>query len=113
MEINRSALLEKWAPVIDMDGAPSVKDAGRRGDLAVILENQAREMSREAAAQGMLSETTSPTNAGGSATGGINTTGTGSFTGSNNGAVSGFDPVLINLVRRAMPQLIEIGRAHV
>ena len=46
MEINRKALVEKWAPVIDADGV-TVSDAARRGDLAVILENQAREMARE------------------------------------------------------------------
>ena len=113
MELNRSALLEKWAPVIDAEGAPSVKDSTRRGDLAVILENQQREMGRAHDANTMLFETTSPTNAGGSSAGGINTTGTGTFSGSNTGAVAGFDPVLINLVRRAMPQLIAYDVAGV
>ena len=99
MEINRKALVEKWAPVIDADGV-TVSDAARRGDLAVILENQAREMARESQAFNMLSET-APTNSGG--TGGINAISTSGYSADQ---VAGFDPVLINLVRRAMPQLI-------
>ena len=110
MEVNRKALLEKWAPVIDADGV-TVKDSMRRGDLAVILENQQREMAKAHEANGMLMEAS--TNVGGSSAGGINTTGTGTFTGSNTGAVAGFDPVLINLVRRAMPQLIAYDVAGV
>lgn len=111
MELNRSALLEKWAPVIDADGAPAIKDSTRRGDLAVILENQQREMGRAHEANGMLFEAS--TNVGGSTAGGINTTGTGTFNGASTGAVAGFDPVLINLVRRAMPQLIAYDVAGV
>ena len=78
MEINRQALLEKWAPVIDMDGAASVKDHSRRGDLAVILENQEREMRKSSDAYGMISETAyAPANAGSSA--GLNAVSTGGY----------------------------------
>ena len=56
MEINRKALLEKWSPVIDADGV-KVTDTQRRGDLAVILENQANEMRKESEAYGILAET--------------------------------------------------------
>ena len=110
MEVNRKALLEKWGAVIDADGV-TVTDAQRRGDLAVILENQQREMGRSADALSFLSEAS--TNVGGSTTGSINTTGTGTFNGASTGAVAGFDPVLINLVRRAMPQLIAYDVAGV
>ena len=34
MDMNRQALLEKWAPVINSEHAPAIKDAQRRGDLA-------------------------------------------------------------------------------
>jgi hypothetical protein len=108
---DRKALLEKWAPVIDADGV-KVSDVQRRGDLAVILENQAVEMKRESQAFGMLSET-APTNSGGSA--GLNAISTGGYqtaTDATN-SVAGFDPVLINLVRRAMPQLIAYDVAGV
>ena len=116
MELNRQALLEKWAPVIDAEGAPSVKDTTRRGDLAVILENQQREMGRAHEAQGMLSETAgtgyASTNIGSSA--GINAISTGGYSAtSSTSGVAGFDPVLINLVRRAMPQLIAYDIAGV
>lgn len=101
MEINRKALMEKWAPVIDADGV-KVTDQQRRGDLAIILENQAKEMAKESQAYGMLAETAyAPANAGGSS--GINAISTSGYSADK---VAGFDPVLINLVRRAMPQLI-------
>ena len=118
MELNRSALLEKWAPVIDADGAPAIKDSTRRGDLAVILENQQREMNAASQANGMLFENGTggvSTNIGGGGNYGINTTGTGTYNAgaAGTGGVAGFDPVLINLVRRAMPQLIAYDVAGV
>jgi hypothetical protein len=118
MELNRSALLEKWAPVIDADGAPAIKDFTRRGDLAVILENQQREMNAASQANGMLFEAGTggvSTNIGGGGNNGINTTGTGTYNAgaAGTGGVAGFDPVLINLVRRAMPQLIAYDVAGV
>jgi hypothetical protein len=118
MELNRSALLEKWAPVIDADGAPAIKDFTRRGDLAVILENQQREMNAASQANGMLFEAGTggvSTNIGGGGNYGVNTTGTGTYNAgaAGTGGVAGFDPVLINLVRRAMPQLIAYDVAGV
>ena len=116
MDMNRQALLEKWAPVINSEHAPAIKDAQRRGDLAVILENQERELRKGAEAYGQLQEAGNgfaSTNVGGSTSGGITGTGTGYFGGANTGAVAGFDPVLINLVRRALPQLIAYDVAGV
>ena len=108
MEINRKALLEKWSPVIDADGV-KVTDTQRRGDLAVILENQANEMRKESEAYGILAETAyAPANAGGAS--GLNAISTGGY---STDKVAGFDPVLINLVRRAMPQLIAYDVAGV
>ena len=97
----RQQLIEKWAPVLNHEGAPEFKDQYRKEVTAVLLENQEREMQKQAEA---LFEA-APTNAGGT---GIALGGAGS-----NGQMAGFDPVLISLVRRAMPQLIAYDIAGV
>ena len=93
--MDRKQLVEKWSPVLDHESAPKIGDNYRREVTAVLLENQEREMQKES---GILNET-APTNSGGT---GIAMGGAGAATGT----VSGYDPVLISLVRRAMPQLI-------
>ena len=94
-EINRKMLVEKWAPVLNHEALPKIKDNYRREITAVLLENQEREMRQQAQA---LNEV-APANAGGT---GLALGGAGAATGT----VAGYDPVLISLVRRAMPQLI-------
>ena len=95
---NAEKLQEKWAPVLNHEGAPQVGDRYKKSVTAVLLENQERFMREE---RGMLNEvavnslgagTVSPA---GSALGNSNTAG-----------LAGFDPVLISLVRRAMPNLM-------
>ena len=88
-------LQTKWAGVLDHPDMPSIKDPYRKAVTAVILENQAVEMAKSA---GMLSEAGSPTNF----------AGTGGFGGgaAAAGPVAGFDPILISLVRRSLPNLI-------
>ena len=88
-------LQTKWAGVLDHPDMPAIKDPYRKAVTAVILENQAVEMAKSA---GMLTETGSPTNF----------AGTGGFGGSAaaGGPVAGFDPILISLVRRSLPNLI-------
>ena len=93
---NRQQLLEKWAPVLDHDGLPQIKDSYRREVTAVLLENQEREMRKQSEA---LFEA-APTNSTGGQIGAISTS------GYQTGGVAGYDPVLISLVRRSMPQLI-------
>jgi hypothetical protein len=93
--LDRKQLVEKWAPVLNHEALPQIKDNHRREVTAVLLENQEREMRKQSEA---LFET-APTNAGGS---GLALGGAGAATGT----VAGYDPVLISLVRRAMPQLI-------
>lgn len=93
--LNSSNLIEKWAPVLNHKSLPTIKDTYRREVTAVLLENQEREMRKYSEA---LFEN-APVNAGGT---GIGLGGAGAATGT----VSGYDPVLISLVRRAMPQLI-------
>ena len=91
----------KWAPILEHQDLPAIKDAHRRSVTAVVLENTARAM-REASAHGqyqtMLNEAMTsslPVNAM-----------AGSSSDATTGAIDTFDPVLISLVRRAMPNLI-------
>ena len=88
-------LQKKWEGVLDHPDMAPIKDPYRKAVTAVILENQAVEMQKSA---GMLNETGSPTNF----------AGTGGFGGgaAAAGPVAGFDPILISLVRRSLPNLI-------
>ena len=96
---NAEYLQEKWAPILDYSGMDQIKDAHRRSVTAILLENQERELREE---RDFLYE--SPTNSGNTAgaSGGFG----GSAQGFNAGPTAGFDPVLISLIRRSMPNLI-------
>jgi hypothetical protein len=85
--LDRQALLKKWAPILEHDALPSIKDNYRKEVTAVLLENQERESMKS---QEALFETHA--NAIGAAP--------------DTGGVAKFDPVLISLVRRAAPQMI-------
>ena len=100
---NTEHLQEKWAPILDYDGVDPIKDAHRRATTAILLENQEKELREEAS---FLSE--QPT---------VNTN-SGSNAGFSAGAtaagpVAGFDPVLISLIRRSMPNLVAYDLAGV
>ena len=88
-------LQTKWEGVLDHPDMPKITDPYRKAVTAVILENQLTEMQKEA---GILHEAGSPTNF----------AGTGGFGGgaAAAGPVAGFDPILISLVRRSLPNLI-------
>jgi len=94
---NAAHLQEKWAPLLNCEGLDSIKDNHRRAVTAILLENQERALREE---KGFLSET--PTMSGGTGGFGGGTYGTAAAAG----PVAGFDPVLISLIRRSMPQLI-------
>jgi hypothetical protein len=98
---NRQDLLKKWAPILEHESSTPIKDNYRKEVTAVLLENQEREMGKQAQA---LFEA-APTNFGGTgvAMGGAGT----------NANMAGYDPVLISLVRRSMPQLIAYDIAGV
>ena len=96
---NAEYLQEKWAPILDYSGMDAIKDSHRRAVTAILLENQEREM-REAAE--FLSET--PTNSTASSVGSAGFGG--SAQGFSAGPTAGFDPVLISLIRRSMPNLM-------
>ena len=94
---NAENLQEKWSPVLNHDGLPEIKDNYRKAVTAILLENQERAIREE---RGILTE--APTNVGP-----INTQTTGA------GAIDGFDPILISLIRRSMPKLIAYDIAGV
>ena len=86
MQVSYDRLIEKWAPVLDEGVA--ITDHHRRQVTAAILENQEKALQEERSAMhGFLGEHVS---APGNAT----------------SSVANFDPVLISLVRRSMPNLI-------
>ena len=102
--INQEALQEKWSPLLDYEGLDPIKDQHKRMVTAVLLENQEQTMREEAQ---FLSE--QPTNVTGSsgATAGF------SAGADKAGPVAGFDPVLISLIRRSMPNLVAYDLAGV
>jgi len=77
------AIQQKWQPVLDHPELPKVTDGYKRAVTAMVLENQEKALKEDAA---FLSEA-APANA----------------TGSN---VQNWNPILISLVRRALPNLI-------
>jgi hypothetical protein len=92
-------LTEKWAPILDHDKFESISDSYRRGVTATILENTEKALAEDRSGTTMtslLSE--APANAAGAGGFGAGATAA--------GPVAGYDPVLISLVRRSMPNLI-------
>jgi Major capsid protein Gp23 len=83
-------LQKKWQPVLEHPELEAIKDPYKRAVTALVLENQQQAMSADAQA--------------------LNETGPTNVTGS---AVQNFDPVLISLVRRALPNLIAYDVAGV
>jgi len=88
---NAEYLQEKWAPILNHEGLGGINDAHKRMVTAVLLENQERTIREE---KEFLSE--APTNSVGDGTG-----------------IKNFDPVLISLIRRAMPNLVAYDLAGV
>ena len=87
-------LIAKWAPVLDHEGTAPITDPHKRAVTARILENQEIACREEHAAQNYSSLTeAAPSN--------------------ETGNVANFDPILISLVRRAMPNLIAYDVAGV
>ncbi len=100
---NARHLQEKWAPVLEHSEAPSIQDKYRQAVTAVLLENQERALREE---RSILNETT-PVNSftGSAALAGAS--GAALSSGANNATgLAGFDPILISLVRRSMPNLM-------
>ena len=91
-------VLNKWKPILEHGDLPRIADAHRRNVTATLLENTEKAI-REAGGgfgQQTLLET------------GTNAAGVGGYSGaaSATGGVAGYDPILISLIRRAMPNLV-------
>ena len=97
---NSKALTEKWSPVLGHEGAGAIKDNYRKAVTAVLLENTENQLREE---RGMINEASTVGAIGGS-THGNNLGGSGLDT--KTGGLAGFDPVMINLIRRAAPNLV-------
>ena len=87
-------LMEKWSPVLEHGDVPSIDDRYKKAVTARLLENQEVALQEERVQQSFGNVTEAQANA----------------TGSN---IANFDPVLISLVRRAMPNLIAYDIAGV
>ena len=77
-------LQEKWQPVLEHPDLPRIEDSYKRAVTTLILENQEKAMRED---RGFLTETAPVNSMGG-------------------GQMDTWDPILISLVRRAMPNLI-------
>ena len=83
--------IKKWGPVLEHADAPAIQDNYRKAVTAKLLENTEIALKQESSAYGSLTEAQ----------------------GTTTGSVGNFDPVLISLVRRAMPNLIAYDVAGV
>ena len=88
---------KKWAPVLDHPELPAITDNYKRAVTALVLENQERALIEENRSMQNLWET-SPANAIGAGPNGLS--------GAAGNPIAGFDPILIGLVRRALPNLM-------
>src|SRR6056300_193655 len=95
-ELSYDRLIEKWSPILEEESAGKITDHHRKAVTAAILENQEMAMQKEM----QLNEVAANSNA--SVTGAAHGT-----TGAN------WNPVLIALVRRAMPNLMAYDLAGV
>ena len=97
---NAEQLKEKWKPLLEHDGIDAIKDNHRKAVTAVLLENQERFLTEE---RSFLQEQPTMQVGNGGYTAGATAT----------GPVAGFDPVLISLIRRSMPNLVAYDLAGV
>jgi len=79
---NSENLQEKWSPVLEHADLPKIDNPYKRAVTAVILENQEKAAREDASFLGEIANVT------------------------GDSAVANWDPILISLVRRAMPNLI-------
>lgn len=91
-------ILEKWKPLIEDESFPKIKNAYRRAVTAILLENQEVEQLKDPTTRQLLLESGStPSNVSANLGGPLS---------NNTTNISGYDPILINLVRRSMPNMV-------
>jgi len=93
MKLNATDALKKWEPILEAKEAPSFSDEYRKAVTAVVLENTEEALIEQAQHEKFQLNEAAPAN--------------------NTGNVQGYDPVLISLVRRTMPNLIAYDIAGV
>ena len=92
---NAETAIQKWAPILEHAELPKISDNYKKHVTAVLLENQEKALREERSAMGFMTETAANATAGGT------------------GNMANWDPVLISLVRRAMPNLMAYDVAGV
>jgi hypothetical protein len=92
-------LTEKWEPLLNHDALPSIGDSYKKKVTAVLLENQEKALREQ-----YLTETPANNMGGGFSV---------SQAAASAGNLAGYDPILISLVRRSMPNLIAYDIAGV
>ena len=92
---NSEQSMEKWAPILEHSELPNIQDNYKKSVTAVLLENQETALREERASMGFMTETAANATTGGT------------------GNMANWDPVLISLVRRAMPNLMAYDVAGV
>ena len=90
MYLNEEEIVNKWSPILDHPELASITDPYKRSVTAMVLENQQTAMDAE---KSVITETAGPTNAA--------------------AGITNFDPILISLVRRSLPNLIAYDVAGV
>jgi len=83
---------DKWAPILEHTDLPEIQDKYKKAVTAVVLENQEKALAEERGQSSFLSETAA---------------------NAQGGNIGTWDPILISLVRRAMPNLIAYDIAGV
>tara|TARA_E500000318_G_scaffold25242_2_gene25245 strand:+ start:11076 stop:12560 length:1485 start_codon:yes stop_codon:yes gene_type:complete len=96
--MSTDVLMEKWAPVINHDDLDPIKERDKKAVVAQVLENTEKALKEEA---GVLDESMVSGAAFGGAFSGAGSNATINATGR-----AGYDPIIISLVRRAMPQMM-------
>ena len=95
---NNQSLQQKWGKLLNETEAPAIQDRYKKAVTAQLLENQMAAMTQD---RGILAEAPMSFQSTGAADGVAL-----SSAATNADGLAGFDPILISLVRRAMPNLM-------
>jgi hypothetical protein len=95
MQVSYDKLVEKWSPVLEENSAGAIKDHHRKAVTAAVLENQEKAFQEQANLHEVAANAA------------------GAGTVASGGAADNWNPVLIALVRRAMPNLMAYDVAGV
>jgi hypothetical protein len=104
---NYQALVEKWGPILEHSSFSPIADQHKKAVTATILENTERALMESGDISASMTGLLSETHANDAGTGGFGSASTAT------GPTAGYDPVLISLVRRAMPNLMAYDIAGV